>query len=57
MNFYVTETDSQTQRTVVASGEKERDGVGVWVSRHKLLYKEWIDDKVLMYTGNHINIL
>ena len=32
-----------------------RYGVGVWVSRCKLLYVEWINNKVLLYsTGNYI---
>ena len=36
-------------------GGWERDGVGVGISRCKLLYKEWMNNKVLLYsTGNYI---
>ena len=32
-----------------------RDGVGGWVSRYRLLYREWINNKVLLYgTENYI---
>ena len=44
-------------RLVVAKGEGGwgRDGLGVWVNRCKLLYIEWINNKVLLYsTGNYI---
>ena len=38
-------------------GGSSRDGVEGWVSRYKLLYIEWIDNKVLMCsTDNYINI-
>ena len=56
--IYETETDSQIEnRPVVAKGEGGGGGME-WefgVSRCKLLYIEWINNKVLMYsTGNHI---
>ena len=36
-------------------GGRERDGLGVWVGRCKLLHLEWINNKVLKYsTGNYI---
>ena len=36
-------------------GGWERDGVGGWVSRCKLLYIEWINNKILLYsTENYI---
>ena len=59
MNFYETKTDSSpTQRTdcgCQGMGVWERDGVGVWGCRCKLLYLEWINNKVLLYsTGNYI---
>ena len=41
---------------VVASGQRrrERDGLGIGVSRCKLLYRKWINNKVLLYiTGNY----
>ena len=49
---------SQTEnRLVVAKGEGGRRGMD-WefgVSGCKLLYREWIDNKVLLYsTGNYI---
>ena len=52
--IYETETDSQTEnRLVVAKGEGGMD----WefrISRCKLLYREWINNKVLLYsTGNY----
>ena len=43
-------------RLVVAKGESGGGGMG-WefgISRCKLLYREWIDNKVLLYsTGNY----
>ena len=47
-------------RLVVAKGEGVggRMGWDVGVSRCKLLYTEWINNKVLLYsTDNYINIL
>ena len=44
-------------RLVVAKEEEVggRDGVESWVSRCKLLYIAWINNKVLLYsTGNYI---
>ena len=41
---------------MVAKGEENRGGMD-WefgVSRCKLLYIEWINNKVLLYTGNYI---
>ena len=36
-------------------GNWGRDGLGVWVSRCKLLHIDWINNKVLLYsTGNYI---
>ena len=35
-----------------------RDGLGVGISTCKLLYKEWINNKILLYsTGSHIQYL
>ena len=32
-----------------------KDWIGVWDSRGKLAYKEWINNKVLLYsTGNYV---
>ena len=41
---------------MVAKGpEWERVGLGVWISRCKLVYIEWINNRVLLYsTGNYI---
>ena len=55
--IYKTETDSQTQRTDVRLPRGKGRGGGMdWkfgVSRCKLLYREWINNKVLPYsTGN-----
>ena len=54
--IYKTETDSQTER-MVAKGEGGR-GRMHWefgISRCKLSYIEWINNKVLLYsTGNYI---
>ena len=54
--IYKTETDSQTSgRLVVARERVGRDGLGVGSSRCKVLYIEWINNKVLLYrTGNYI---
>ena len=43
-------------RLVAAIGIGVRkDWIGVWDSRWKLAYKEWINNKVLLYsTGSHI---
>ena len=49
--YLKTETDSQPK------GREEGEGwtEGLGVSRFKLLYLEWINDKVLLYrTGNYI---
>ena len=54
------ETDSQTYRTdlwLPGGRGRRRDGVGVWGAKCKckLLYTEWINNKVLLYsTGNYI---
>ena len=52
MNFiYETETESQTENRLVAAKGKS-DGGGkdreAGISRHKLVYTEWTDDKVLL---------
>ena len=56
--FYETETEAQRQSRWVVAKEEEvgwRDRVKVGVSRHKLLYIEWINNKVLLYsTENYI---
>ena len=57
--IYETETDSDIEnRLVVAKGEGTGEG-NDWefgVSRCKLLYREWINSKVLLYsTGNSIH--
>ena len=58
MNFYETETDSQTQRTDLWLPRGRGWGGMEWefrISRCKLLYTEWINNKVLLYsTGNNI---
>ena len=56
--IYETETGSQTQRTDLWL-PRAGGGVGKeWefeISRHKLLYIGWINNKVLLYsTGNYI---
>ena len=56
-HIYETETDSQTEnRLVVVKGE-ECGGGKEWefgISRWKLLYTEWINNKVLLYsTGKY----
>ena len=56
---YTAETDSQTQRTDLWLPSRRGSGGGSdWefgVSRCKLLYKGWINNKVLLYkTGNYI---
>ena len=58
-HIYKTKTDSQIQRTDLwlprgrgGRGGKERE---FGISRGKLLYIEWINNKVLLYsTGNYI---
>ena len=55
--IYETETDSQTQRTDSWLPRGREDGGGMdWefgVSRCQLLYIEWINNRVLLYsTGN-----
>ena len=53
MNFYETETDSETQRTDLWLPRGREGGRGMeWefgVSRCKLLYIEWINNKALLY--------
>ena len=40
---------------MVAKGEGAEDGLGVWGLADANLYKEWINNKVLLYsTGNYI---
>ena len=49
-------TDIQNRDTI-AKGEKGQgsDEVGIWVTRCKLFYTEWINNIVLLYsTGNYI---
>ena len=59
--IYETETDSQTQRTDLwlprGSGCWGRvDGMEFGISRYKLFYIEWINNKVLLYsTENSIS--
>ena len=56
--IYETETESQTEnRLVVAKGEEVGGGMQweIGVSRWKLLYTGWINNKVLLYsTENYI---
>ena len=57
--MYKTETDSQAQRTDLWLPRGRRGGGGKdWgfgVSRCKLFYMGWINNKVLLYnTGNYI---
>ena len=58
-NEHIYETKRLTDiedRHMVAKGEGRwgREGLGVWVSKCKLLYMGWINSKVLMYsTGNY----
>ena len=60
MNEYnKTETDSQTQRTDLWLPRGRRGGGGMdWefgISRCKLLYIKWINNKILLYsTGNYM---
>ena len=59
--IFETETDSQTEnRFVVAKGDGGGGGMD-WefgISRCKLLYIEWLNNKVLLYsTGNYIQCL
>ena len=50
--IYETETDSQTQSTdwwlPKRGGGWGRDGLGVGISRCKLVYIEWVNSKVLL---------
>jgi len=48
-HIYKTKRESRTQRTDrwLPRGWG-RDGVGGWLSRHKLLYIQWISSKVLL---------
>ena len=60
--IYKTETDSHRHREQTCGCQggvgEGRDGLGVWVSRCKLLHIEWINNKVLLYsTGNYIQHL
>ena len=58
-NEPICETDTQTQRTdlrlpTAGGGEGMEQEFGV--SRHKLLYIEWINTRVLLHsTGNYIH--
>ena len=56
-SIYKTEIDSQTQKTVIAKGAQGQGGIkwAFGVIRCKLLYIEWINNKVLLYsTGKYI---
>ena len=58
--IYETETDSQKQRTDLWLPRRKGDGGGMdWefeISRCKLLYTEWINNKVPLYsTENYIH--
>ena len=60
--IYETETDSQTQKTDLWLPRGRGGGGGMeWefgVSRCKLVYTEWIKNKVLLYsTGNYVQYL
>ena len=51
------QTHRHREQTCFCQGEGEwgREGLGVWVSRCKLLHLEWINNKVLFYSiGNYI---
>ena len=53
MNFCTKQKQTQN-RPVVAEGWGKK-GLGVWISRCKLLYIGWINSKVLLYsTGKYI---
>ena len=55
--IYETEIDSQTQRTTdlwLPRGKVSRGGMEFGISSCKLLYIEWINSKILLYsTGNY----
>ena len=56
--IYKTETDSQTEKTAFhCQGGGGGDGEGMeWefgISRCKLLYTEWINNKVLLYSARN----
>ena len=56
--IYETETDPQTEYRLVVAEGKGGGGRKVWefgISRCKLVYIGWINNKVLLYsTGNYI---
>ena len=56
-HIYETETDSQIQRTNLWSPKGRADAEGEdWgcrISRHKLLYIGWINNKVLLYSTGY----
>ena len=54
INLSMKEKQAQSKRLVV--GKREGDGEGMeWEFRVKLLYIEWINNKVLLHsTGNYI---
>ena len=58
MNLSMKQKQTQNrEQTCGCQGEAGwgRDGLGVWISRCKLLYIVWINNKVLLYsTGNYI---
>ena len=60
MDLSMKQKESWMQRTdlwLPVGRGLSRDGVEAWVSRFKLLYTEWINNKVLLYsTENYIII-
>ena len=61
MNLSTKQTQTHKHREQICGYQRGevwgRDGLGVWVSRCKLLhiFIEWINNKVLLYsTGNYI---
>ena len=52
MNLSMKQTHRHREQTCGCQegGKVGRDGLGVWDSRCKLLYIEWINNKVLLYS-------
>ena len=53
--IYETDSGSHREQTSGCEGEREGWSWRLVISRYKLLYIEWVDNKILLYgTGNYI---
>ena len=56
MTFYFCDSTNESNAVLFAfKADFAMDGLGIWISRCKLLYIHWINNKILLHsTGNYV---